>query len=153
MNYYLGFSRLRFGRLILCTLIFSAGIFSEKANSQTRFYWRSDSGLTGDWNNGQTWWNGAAAAAGFGQLNFDNNAYTTMTMNSSISTWRIFFAAAAGNARTATGTGTVTFYDYGNQVPVIRNESSATMTLNQNFSIGNKWSTTQSDNRVEDCLS
>ena len=116
----------------------------------TQYYWKGDAS-SGSWDIAN-WWNGSGNVTlndGYGQVNFNNDAWTTMTNNSSFTQWRIFFDAAATAARTVTGSGTMTLYDYGSQVPVIRNESSATMTLNNNYSVGYKTAGSQDGNRIE----
>ena len=116
----------------------------------TQYYWKGDA-TSGSWDT-SNWWNGTnntALNVGYGQLNFDNNSWTTMTNNSSYTQWRIYFASAATEARTVTGSGTMTLYDYSSQVPVIRNDSSATMTLNNNYSVGIKNAGSQDGNRIE----
>ncbi|WP_333696782.1 autotransporter-associated beta strand repeat-containing protein, partial [Flavobacterium sp.] len=131
------------------TLLLFVLLLSVVGYSQTQFFWRGDSGLDGNWNASNRWWIGSPSAAGFGQLNFDNNAYLTATCNGSFDTWRIFVASSANSTRTTTGTGTVTFYDFSGQVPLIRNNSTALHVFDQNFSVGNTSGATRFDRRLE----
>lgn len=121
----------------------------QEAQAQDQFFWRGDGGLDGNWNAGNRWWNDNSGsnpqAAGFGQLNFNNNDYLTGTNDTAFDTFRIFFATSADQNRTNGGTGTITFFDFGGAVPVIRNDSSATHQLNMPISIGN----TAGDRRLE----
>jgi autotransporter-associated beta strand protein len=120
---------------IVGLLLLSASVLP--VSGQTQFFWRGDGGLTGNWNANNTWWNGAEAAAGFGQLNFDNTAYPNGTNDTSFDTFRIYIAANSTVARTTNGTATVGLYDFSALVPIIRNDSTFLNTFNQNFSVGN----------------
>jgi autotransporter-associated beta strand protein len=113
------------------TALFFVGAING-AQAQTYQTWRGEN-TTGNLLGSGKWWNFPnESTMVFGQQEFDNNVFTTMTNNNggtTFNTWRWVFKGGATSARTITGDA-LRFFDSGGSNPGIYNESSATHVFN-----------------------
>lgn len=121
--------KLKFGTLLVVSAVLG---LTQASHAQTTYSWRAEA-TTGSWQLAANWWDGGQTATPGGSeiLRFANDVQVTMTNDLSATTrHRIFFDSGSTVSRTISGTAVNEFVPIASDAPQIRNDSTASQTLN-----------------------